>query len=157
MPGSPLPDEAERPARLAAVLHVLYLIFNEGYTASSGAALHRVELSAEAIRLTRQLHAELPDDGEVAGLLALMLLTDARRPARTAAAGGARPAGRAGPRPLGPRRRSPRAVALLTATLPTSTIGPYQVQAAIAAVHDEAPTADATPTGRRSSASTTSS
>ena len=66
---------------------MLYLIFNEGYTASSGSSLHRVELSAEAIRLTRQLHAALPDEGEVAGLLALMLLTDARRPARTTADG----------------------------------------------------------------------
>ncbi len=84
-----MPDEADRPARLAAVLHVLYLVFNEGYTASSGSRLHRVELSAEAIRLTRQLHAEMPDEGEVAGLLALMLLTDARRPARTAVGGGA--------------------------------------------------------------------
>ena len=78
-----LPPEDERSARMAAVLHVLYLIFNEGYTASSGTSLHRVELTAEAIRLTRQLHARLPGDGEVAGLLALMLLTDARRPART--------------------------------------------------------------------------
>jgi predicted RNA polymerase sigma factor len=69
------------------VLQVLYLIFNEGYTASSGSELHRVELTAEAIRLTRQLHDRLPDDGEIAGLLALMLLTDARRPARTRADG----------------------------------------------------------------------
>src|SRR5439155_279495 len=78
-----MPPDAERDERMTAVLHVLYLIFNEGYTASSGDTLHRVELSAEAIRLTRQVRARLPDDGEVAGLLALMLLTDARRPART--------------------------------------------------------------------------
>jgi len=82
-----MPGDIERPTRLASVLHVLYLIFNEGYTASSGARLHRVELSTEAIRLTRQLHADLPDEGEVSGLLALMLLTDARRPARTTLAG----------------------------------------------------------------------
>ncbi|HET9292142.1 MAG TPA: DUF6596 domain-containing protein, partial [Actinomycetes bacterium] len=81
------PSEAERAERLGAVLQVLYLIFNEGYTASSGPALQRVELSGEAIRLTRQLHRLLPDDGEVAGLLALMLLTDARRAARTDAHG----------------------------------------------------------------------
>src|SRR6266536_3060141 len=78
-----MPPQAERSQRMAAVLQVLYLIFNEGYTASSGPALHRVELTSEVIRLTRQLHDRLPDDGEVAGLLALMLLTDARRPART--------------------------------------------------------------------------
>src|SRR5690606_29428497 len=77
------PPAAELPDRLVAVRQVLYLIFNEGYTASSGGRLHRVELTAEAIRLARQLHRLLPDDGEVAGLFALMLLTDARRPART--------------------------------------------------------------------------
>ncbi len=82
-----LPPVAGRDDRLRVVLHVLYLIFNEGYTATSGAALNRVELSAEAIRLTRVVHRLLPDDGEVAGLLALMLLLDARRAARTGAAG----------------------------------------------------------------------
>jgi predicted RNA polymerase sigma factor len=135
-----MPDDIERPTRLASVLHVLYLIFNEGYTASSGARLHRVELSTEAIRLTRQLHADLPDDGEVSGLLALMLLTDARRPARTT------PAGRLVPLLEQDRGRWNRAMivegsALLSATLPTATIGPYQLQAAIAAIHDEAPMA----------------
>jgi RNA polymerase sigma factor (sigma-70 family) len=135
-----MPGPAERPARLAAVLHVLYLVFNEGYTATSGAHLHRVELTAEAIRLTRQLKAALPDEGEVAGLLALMLLTDARRAARTTPTGGLVPL------PEQDRRRWDRTLiaegsALLTATLPTRVIGPYQVQAAIAAVHDEAPTA----------------
>jgi RNA polymerase sigma factor (sigma-70 family) len=134
------PDDAERPARLAAVLHVLYLVFNEGYTASSGRRLHRVELSAEAIRLTRQLHAELPDEGEVVGLLALMLLTDARRPARATAAGGLVPLTEQD-RGLWDRTMIAEGSALLTATLPTSTMGPYQVQAAIAAVHDEAATA----------------
>jgi RNA polymerase sigma factor (sigma-70 family) len=135
-----LPDEDERPARLAAVLHVLYLMFNEGYTASSGAQLHRVELSAEAIRLTRQLRANLPADGEVTGLLALMLLTDARRPARTTVAGDLVPMAEQDRR-LWNRTAIAEGTALLTETLPVSTMGPYQVQAAIAAVHDEATTA----------------
>jgi RNA polymerase sigma factor (sigma-70 family) len=138
-----LPADAERPARLAAVLHVLYLVFNEGYTASSGARLHRVELSGEAIRLARQLHAEMPGEGEVAGLLALMLLTDARRPARTTAAGGLVPLLEQD-RSRWDRAAIAEGVALLSASLPTSTIGPYQIQAAIAAVHDEAPTAEQT-------------
>ena len=132
-----MPEDADRPARLAAVLRVLYLAFNEGYTATSGDRLHRVELSTEAIRLTRQLRAALPGEGEVAGLLALMLLTDARRAARTTPAGGLIPL------PEQDRGRWDQALiaegsALLTGTLPTSRIGPYQVQAAIAAVHDEA-------------------
>ncbi|GAA4677007.1 RNA polymerase sigma factor [Phytohabitans rumicis] len=123
---------------VTAVLEVLYLIFNEGYTASSGPTLNRVELSTEAIRLTRQLHAELPDDGEVAGLLALMLLTDARRPART------RPDGALVPLAEQDRGRwdagaIAEGVDLITKTLATAPVGPYQLQAAIAAVHDEAP------------------
>ncbi|GIF78232.1 RNA polymerase sigma factor [Asanoa siamensis] len=135
-----LPPPDELPARLAAVLHVLYLIFNEGYTASSGERLHRVELTAEAIRLVRQLHARLPGDGEVAGLLALMLLTDARRPARTG------PDGALVPLAEQDRGRWDRAaiaegVRLVSAALTTTAVGPYQLQAAIAAVHDEAPTA----------------
>jgi predicted RNA polymerase sigma factor len=138
-----MPPPAERAQRIAAVLHVLYLIFNEGYTASSGPALHRVELTAEAIRLTRQLHARLPTDGEVAGLLALMLLTDARRPART------RPDGALVPLAEQDRSRwDARAIAegtsLITATLASAPIGPYQLQAAIAAVHDEAARAEDT-------------
>jgi predicted RNA polymerase sigma factor len=122
---------------MAAVLRVLYLIFNEGYTASSGSALHRVDLSSEAIRLTRQLRQQLPDDGEVAGLLALMLLTDARRPART------RPDGALVP--LAEQDRSQwdgrgiaEGSALISEALARTPIGPYQLQAAIAAVHDEA-------------------
>ena len=96
------PPEQERTERLAAVLHVLYLIFSEGYTATSGPELQRTELTREAIRLTRAVHALLPDDGEVAGLLALMLLTDARRPARTRPGRHAGAARRAGPRAVGP-------------------------------------------------------
>lgn len=138
-----MPDHADRPRRLAAVLHVLYLVFNEGYTASSGARLHRVELSAEAIRLTRLARAELPDDGEATGLLALMLLTDARRSARTTATGALVPLAEQD-RGRWDRAAIAEGTALLRATLPTSTIGPYQIQAAIAAVHDEAPTAAAT-------------
>jgi RNA polymerase sigma factor (sigma-70 family) len=132
-----LPPEAERSERIAAVLHVLYLIFNEGYTASSGPSLHRVELSGEAIRLARQLRERLPEDGEVAGLLALMLLTDARRPARTSADGSLVP--------LAEQDRGrwnaaaiTEGVTLITETLASAPIGPYQLQAAIAAVHDEA-------------------
>ena len=133
-----------RPAQEpAAVLQVLYLIFNEGYTASSGTALNRVELSTEAIRLTRQLHAALPEDGEVAGLLALMLLTDARRPARATLDGDLVP--------LAEQDRSrwdaeaiAEGVRLVTEALATKPIGPYQLQAAIAAVHDEAPRAEDT-------------
>ena len=138
-----MPSAVERAERVAAVLQVLYLIFNEGYTASSGAALHRVGLTTEAIRLTRQLRRAVPDDGEVAGLLALMLLTDARRPARTSAEDTLVP--------LAEQDRSKwnadaiaEGVALITDTLATAPIGPYQLQAAIAAVHDEAPSTEAT-------------
>src|SRR5712691_4056582 len=132
-----LPSGAERTERLRAVLHVLYLVFNEGYTASEGDTLTVPVLSQEAIRLTRWLHRLLPDDGEVAGLLALMLLTDARRPART------RPDGSLVPLAEQDRARWNResideGIALITATLARAPLGPYQVQAAIAAVHDEA-------------------
>ena len=135
------PPPEDRPERLAAVLEVLYLIFNEGYTASEGVALHRVELTSEAIRLTRQLHDEVPRDdpqtGEVAGLLALMLLTDARRPARQDEEG------RLVPLAEQDRGRWDAAAiaegtALLAATLVAYPIGRYQAQAAIAAVHAEA-------------------
>jgi RNA polymerase sigma factor (sigma-70 family) len=138
-----MPRRSERPDRLATVLHVLYLIFNEGYTATSGPALHRAELSGEATRLTRELRSQLPDDGEVAGLLALMLLTDARRPARTGADGALVP--------LAEQDRSSwdagaiaEGVSLITHALSTSPIGPYQLQAAIAAIHDEAERAEDT-------------
>ncbi|MEU5939624.1 DUF6596 domain-containing protein [Micromonospora sp. NPDC047548] len=138
-----MPSPTERDERLRTVLHVLYLIFNEGYTASSGADLHRAELTGEAIRLTRQLHRALPDDGEVAGLLALMLLTDAHRAARTG------PGGELVPLAEQDRRRWDRTaiaegVALVTEALTWSPPGPYQLQAAIAAVHAEAPSAEET-------------
>jgi RNA polymerase sigma factor (sigma-70 family) len=138
-----LPPEAERADRLRVVLHVLYLIFNEGYTATSGPDLQRVELTAEAIRLARALHRLLPDDGEVAGLLALMLLTDARRPSRT------RPDGALVPLAEQDRERWNRAgieegVALVSRALAEASLGPYQLQAAIAAVHDEAARAEDT-------------
>jgi RNA polymerase sigma factor (sigma-70 family) len=138
-----MPPQAERSERLAAVLHVLYLIFNEGYTASAGLALQRVELTSEAIRLVRQLRERLPGDGEVAGLLALMLLTDARRAARTRSDGELVPLAEQDRR-LWDTRAIAEGVALITETLAHAPIGPYQLQAAIAAVHDEAPSADAT-------------
>jgi len=141
------PAAAERTARLEAVLAVLYLVFNEGYTASSGTALHRVELTAEAIRIARQLHAALPAGdalaGEAAGLLALMLLTDARRGARTDGEG------RLVPLDEQDRARWDAAAiaegtTLLADALATHVIGPYQLQAAIGAVHDEARRAEDT-------------
>ncbi|MEU7875713.1 DUF6596 domain-containing protein [Dactylosporangium sp. NPDC049140] len=135
-----LPAPGDRPARLAVVEHVLYLLFNEGYTTTSGPQLLRPDLTAEAIRLARLLHRLLPGDGEAAGLLALMLLTDARRAARTD------PDGMIMPLADQDRSRWDRAAiaegqALLTRTLGAGPVGQYQIQAAIAAVHDEAPTA----------------
>jgi RNA polymerase sigma factor (sigma-70 family) len=138
-----LPEPAERAERMAAVLRVLYLIFNEGYAASSGSALLRVELTNEAIRLARQLHAQLPGDGEIAGLLALMLLTDARRPARTRRDGALVPLAEQDRR-LWDAAAIAEGVALVTDTLARQPIGPYQLQAAIAAVHDEASRAEDT-------------
>jgi RNA polymerase sigma factor (sigma-70 family) len=137
------PTPTERAARIPSVLHVLYLIFNEGYTASSGSELYRVELTAEAIRLTRALRARLPSDGEVAGLLALMLLTDARRPARTRPDGALIPLAEQD-RSLWDTAAITEGIDLITATLATAAPGPYQVQAAIAAVHDEATRAEDT-------------
>jgi RNA polymerase sigma factor (sigma-70 family) len=138
-----MPPPAERDDRRRAVLHALYLIFNEGYAATTGPSLQRAELTAEAIRLTRMLHALLPDDSEVAGLLALMLLTDARRPARTGPDGALVPMAEQD-RGLWNAAFIAEGVALITAALPRGTTGQYQLQAAIAAVHDEAPSADAT-------------
>jgi RNA polymerase sigma factor (sigma-70 family) len=138
-----LPARPQLADRLGVVLHVLYLMFNEGYTTSSGAALQRPDLTAEAIRLTRLLHRLLPDEAEVAGLLALMLLTDARRAARTDIDGRLIP--------LADQDRTlwdPAAItegqAILSRTLGAGPVGPYQVQAAIAALHDEALTTEHT-------------
>jgi predicted RNA polymerase sigma factor len=138
-----LPPEAERDERLRVVLHVLYLIFNEGYTATSGPDLRRGELTGEAIRLTRAVHRLLPDDGEVAGLLALMLLTEARGTARTGPDGGLVPLAEQD-RTRWDRGAIDEGVALITETLARAPLGPYQVQAAIAAVHAEAPRAEDT-------------
>jgi len=129
--------------RLAVVLHVLYLIFNEGYATTAGEQLQRTDLTAEAIRLTRMVHRTRPGDDEVTGLLALMLLTDARRPARTDEQGDLVP--------MAEQNRSHwngayirEGVALLTGAVAHHNPGPYQIQAAIAALHDEAPTAETT-------------
>jgi RNA polymerase sigma factor (sigma-70 family) len=134
-----MPPERERADRLRVVLHVLYLVFNEGYTASSGPHLHRTELTGEAIRLTRVVHELLPEDGEVTGLLALMLLTDARRPARTRNDGSLVPLEEQD-RSRWDQEAIREGVALITSSLAEAPIGPYQLQAAIAAVHDEATT-----------------
>ncbi len=138
-----MPPPSEWDDRLRVVLHVLYLVFNEGYTASSGEDLQRSELTAESIRLTRAVRRLLPDDGEVLGLLALMLLTDARRHARTGGDGALIP--------LAEQDRSrwkaesiQEGQALVTRTLAAGPVGPYQIQAAIAAVHMEAPRAQDT-------------
>ena len=131
------PPDAEWPGRLRVVLHVLYLLFNEGYTATSGPNLVRTDLTSEAIRLTRELLRVVPDDGEVAGLLALMLLTDARRAARTDRDGGIVPLTEQD-RTLWDADEIAEGVALVTGSLASKPLGPYQVQAAIAAVHDEA-------------------
>ena len=137
------PSPAEQGERLPAVLHVLYLIFNEGYTSTAGPDLHSVDLTREAIRLTAAARRLVPEDGEIAGLLALMLITDARRAARTHADGGLVPLGEQD------RRRwneveMREGTDLIQATLTRAPVGPYQVQAAIAAVHAEAPTAATT-------------
>src|SRR5690349_15122618 len=138
-----MPGPAERPARLGIVLHVLYLIFNEGYTATAGTGLTTPELTGEAIRLTRWLHRLLPDGAEVTGLLALMLLTDARRAARTGPDGSLIPLGEQD-RSLWDAGKIAEGIALVSAVLPAGRAGPYQVQAAIAAVHDEAKSIDTT-------------
>lgn len=132
-----MPSPQERTQRLGSVLHVLYLIFNEGYTSSSGPDLQRTDLSNEAIRLTRAVRALLPEDGEVAGLLALMLLTDARRPARTGPDGELIALAQQD-RSLWDREAISEGTALISSTLPRGAVGSYQLQAAIAALHDEA-------------------
>jgi RNA polymerase sigma factor (sigma-70 family) len=138
-----LPPDSERADRLRVVMQVLYLIFNEGYTTSGGPELQRGDLTAEAIRLTRMLQRLVPGEAEVSGLLALMLLIDARRDARTDEDGMIVPLSEQ-PRDLWDRKQIDEGVALLSRTLGTAPLGPYQVQAAIAAVHDEASTAEET-------------
>jgi RNA polymerase sigma factor (sigma-70 family) len=134
-----MPTPEERPERLRNLLHVLYLIFNEGYASSGGSELQRTELSSEAIRLARML----PDEPEVTGLLALMLLLDARRPARTGADGELVPLPEQD-RSLWDQRLIAEGLALLEQAMAQGAVGEYQLQAAIAAVHDRAPNAEAT-------------
>jgi predicted RNA polymerase sigma factor len=138
-----LPERDEQAARLPAVLHVLYLIFNEGYAGSGGEQVHRAELSREAIRLARLVHGLLPDDPEATGLLALMLLIDARRPARADAAGDLVPLAEQD-RTLWDRGLVAEGAALVEGAVAQGAVGEYQLQAAIAAVHDRARTADET-------------
>ena len=138
-----MPSAAERDARLDAVLHVLYLMFNEGYASSSGTDVHRTDLSNEAIRLARVVHTLLPGDPEVGGLLALMRLTDARRLARTGPDGELIPLDEQD-RSLWDRRAIDEGLALTRAALARGAVGPYQLQAAIAALHDEATSTDTT-------------
>lgn len=141
--GFEMPSEAERDERLEAVLHVLYLIFNEGYASSGGASLQRVDLSSEAIRLSRAVHQLLPDDPEVAGLLALMRLTDARRLARAGLDGELIPLDEQD-RSLWDRESIEEGLRLLSDALSRGAVGAYQLQAAIAACHDEAPSTERT-------------
>jgi len=138
-----MPPSPERAERLGAVLHVLYLIFNEGYTTTGGDELGRSDLTAEAIRLTRLVHALLPPDGEVTGLLALMLLTEARAAARTRHDGSLVPLAEQD-RLSWNQDLITEGIALVTGALKAGRVGPYQLQAAIAAVHDEAPTVEGT-------------
>lgn len=141
--GFQMPTSSERAQRLLSVLHVLYLIFNEGYTSSSGPSLRREDLCNEAIRLARMVHGLQPDEPEVVGLLALMLLTDARRLARTGPQAELIPLGQQD-RALWDRRQIAEGTALISAALRKGAIGPYQIQASIAALHDEASRAEET-------------
>jgi RNA polymerase sigma factor (sigma-70 family) len=141
--GFDLPPDAEWADRLRVVLHALYLMFNEGYTTSAGPALHRADLTTEAIRLARLLRRLVPTEGEAAGLLALMLLTDARREARTSTGAELVPLADQD-RALWNRAQIEEGVRIISETLGRDSIGPYQLQAAIAAIHDEAPSADET-------------
>jgi RNA polymerase sigma factor (sigma-70 family) len=136
-----LPSAAERAQRLQSVLHVLYLIFNEGYASSSGHALQRVDLSTEAIRLARALQMSTEDSPEIPGLLALMLLTDARRAARTDAGGELIPLDEQD-RALWDRQLIEEGVSLVEQAMAKGRVGPYQVQAAIAALHDRSQTTE---------------
>ncbi|MGW3493706.1 RNA polymerase sigma factor [Streptomyces sp. NPDC001020] len=138
-----MPDGAELDERLRVVLHVLYLIFNEGYTASSGSRLHRVDLAHEAIRLARTVHTQLPEDSEVTGLLALMLLTHARRKARTTVSGDLVPLDEQD-RTKWDRPLIDEGTELVKESLAGPALGPYQLQAAIAATHADAATAKET-------------
>jgi RNA polymerase sigma factor (sigma-70 family) len=138
-----LPDEADQEGRLRVLMRVLYLIFNEGYVASSGDRLHRVELTHEAIQLTRRLHRARPTEGEVQGLLALMLLTEARRPSRTDVDGSLVPLSLQD-RSLWNGALIREGTSLVSAALKAAPLGEYQLQAAIAAIHDEATSAPAT-------------
>ena len=138
-----MPGAAELSSRLDVVLRVLYLIFNEGYASTVGTKLQRLDLAEEAIRLARTLHASLPEDSEVTGLLALMLLTHARHRARSGPDGALIPMSEQD-RSLWDGDAISEGVGLITAALPRGLTGPYQIQAAIAAVHDEAPSTEAT-------------
>ena len=140
--GQAAPDPGD-PSRLAVVLHVLYLVFNEGYAASSGERLEQRELSTEAIRLTRLLHRLVPEDTEVAGLMALMLLTEARHRARVGPDGALVPLAEQD-RAVWDRGLIEEGVGILMAALGRGRIGPYQLQASIAAAHDEATGVDDT-------------
>jgi RNA polymerase sigma factor (sigma-70 family) len=133
-----MPSAEDKEHRLITVLQVLYLIFNEGYAATAGEQLHRVDLTTEAIRLTRMLHRLLPDEPEVAGLLALMLLDDARRPARSTEAGDLVTMEHQ-QRELWDKALTAEGTALITAAMRRRQVGPYQLQAAIAALHNGAP------------------